>query len=394
MTKKTLQINLILNPSRDYDKMILEGIGHYIRKFECHWEVFCEEDIGHDTQKVKCLYGDGIIGNIETLDLEYIKNNSSIPAVAIGGSFQNNADYPEIPYIATNNASIISMAINHLLDKGIYNLGFYGLPDYIDCQWAHERAEAFRNFALKNKLPFDIHTGPLISAETWNDSAQTLLKWLANLPKPIGIVAINETRARQLIQTCQQLKLEIPTDVAIINIGNDEVMDYLTHIPVSQIEQNCYQLGFEAARRLHDIFIGTRPFSRDKKIIEPTAIKEKMSTQYRINKDPLAIKAAQYIHQKACQGIKVSQVVDYVGISRSNLEQRFESVYEVTLHTAIHQTKLKEAKHFLQQTNLPISEVAINCGYPSTQYLYAVFQRDLGMTPKEYRCQKKAKSTS
>jgi LacI family transcriptional regulator len=47
---------------------------------------------------------------------------------------------------------------------------------------------------------------------------------------------------------------------------------------------------------------------------------ERRSTDYRSLNDPSVIQAMHYIRNHACKGIKVEQVLDAVGISRSNLE--------------------------------------------------------------------------
>jgi LacI family transcriptional regulator len=50
-----------------------------------------------------------------------------------------------------------------------------------------------------------------------------------------------------------------------------------------------------------------------------------------------------YIRNHACKGIKVDQVLDSVGISRSNLEKRFKEEVGETIHAVIHAEKLEKA---------------------------------------------------
>ena len=97
-----------------------------------------------------------------------------------------------------------------------------------------------------------------------------------------------------------------------------------------------------------------------------------------------------FIRQNAARGIKVEQVLDYVGISRSNLEQRFKDERGHSIHTEIHNEKLEKACNMLVIGNMSTTEVANVCGYPSLQYMYAVFKKHFGQTPREYREQQKA----
>lgn len=92
-----------------------------------------------------------------------------------------------------------------------------------------------------------------------------------------------------------------------------------------------------------------------------------------------------YIRCYACKGIKVEQVLDAVGMSRSNLEKRFKDEMGQTIHGVIHAEKLERARNLLVSTSLSINEISVMCGYPSLPYFYAVFRKEYDLTPKEYR---------
>jgi LacI family transcriptional regulator len=92
-----------------------------------------------------------------------------------------------------------------------------------------------------------------------------------------------------------------------------------------------------------------------------------------------------FIRQNACRGIKVDQVLEFVGISRSNLESRFKEERGHSIHHELHQEKLDTACDLLKDANLSTQEVAKASGYPSLQYMYAVFKKHFDKTPKEYR---------
>ena len=81
----------------------------------------------------------------------------------------------------------------------------------------------------------------------------------------------------------------------------------------------------------------------------------------------------------------MDQVTDYVGISRSNLEHRFQAERGHSIHTEIHNEKLTRACKMLEETTVSPNEIASICGYPSLQYMYAVFKKHFNLTPKSYR---------
>ncbi|WP_374058216.1 helix-turn-helix transcriptional regulator [Candidatus Pantoea persica] len=97
------------------------------------------------------------------------------------------------------------------------------------------------------------------------------------------------------------------------------------------------------------------------------------------------IQAMHYIRFNACKGIKVEQVLDAIGMSRSNLEKRFRDETGDTIHTMIHREKLDKARELLASSSLNINEISQMCDYPSLQYFYSVFKKRYATTPKEYR---------
>ena len=84
-------------------------------------------------------------------------------------------------------------------------------------------------------------------------------------------------------------------------------------------------------------------------------------------------------------GIKTEQVADYVGVSRSLLEEHFRRELQRTVHQEILRHKLEAAQALLAGRQASSAEVAIRCGFTSLQYMYAVFRRELGCTPREYQ---------
>jgi LacI family transcriptional regulator len=97
------------------------------------------------------------------------------------------------------------------------------------------------------------------------------------------------------------------------------------------------------------------------------------------------MRARHYIRQYGCQGIKTEQVADYVGVSRSSLEEHFRRELGYTVHQEILNHKLDIAKQLLARHDMSSAEVAVRCGFTSLQYMYAVFRRELDCTPREFQ---------
>ncbi len=176
----------------------------------------------------------------------------------------------------------------------------------------------------------------------------------------------------------------MPEKLCVIGIDNEELTRYLSRVALSSVARGTRQMGYQAAKLLHRL-LNNEALPLQRQLIPPMRVVERRSTDYRSLNDPSVIQAMHYIRNNACKGIKVEQVLDAVGISRSNLEKRFKEEVGETIHTVIHSEKLEKARSLLVSTSLSINEISQMCGYPSLQYFYSVFKKEYDVTPKEYR---------
>lgn len=383
---KRFRITLLFNANKVYDRQVIEGIGEYLQASQCEWDIFLEEDFVTHLDNFDQWDGDGIIADFDNPKVIEKLSNVKVPIVAIGGSCKNEGDYPDVPYVATDNHALVELAFQHLREKGLENYAFYGIPSDSWKRWAHERELAFTDIVEREGYKGAIYRGAETSSKTWQYDMNRLADWLQMLPTPVGIIAVTDSRARHLLQMCEQLGIMVPDKVSVIGIDNEELARYLTRVSLSSVGQGCKEMGYRAAKILHKKLEGKESDSAPARIlVPPTKVYERQSTDFKALKDPYVIQAMHYIRHNACKGIKVDQVLSYVGISRSNMEVRFKEERGHSIHQEIHNSKLSRARNLLSNTSLPIAEIAELCGYPSLQYMYSVFKKNLDQTPKDYR---------
>jgi LacI family transcriptional regulator len=97
------------------------------------------------------------------------------------------------------------------------------------------------------------------------------------------------------------------------------------------------------------------------------------------------MRARHFIRQYACQRIRTEQVADYVGISRSSLESHFRQELGHSVHDEILRSRLHAATRILEQGDCNLTDVALRCGFTSSQYMHSVFKRELGCSPRGYQ---------
>ena len=141
-------------------------------------------------------------------------------------------------------------------------------------------------------------------------------------------------------------------------------------------------MGRIAAEMLHRRLTGA-PIQHSRILVPPEGINPQDSSRHQPINHPYVMRALHYIRQFAAQGIKVAQVADYVGVSRTTLESHFRRQFGRSVHEEILSFKIKMARQLLESGENTCNEVAHRCGFTTVQYMYAVFRRELGCSPRE-----------
>ena len=379
------RIALLFNGGKIYDRGIITGIGNYLSSTRASWDLFLEEDFLCRLKGIERWQGDGIIADFDDPLIGEALAGSRLPVVAVGGSYEDERAYPShIPYVATDNFALIKLAYEHLIEAGLTRFACFSLPEAQSNRWAQEREKAFRRLLKRDGLTGEVYRGLSTSAPLWDSAVEQQIAWLQSLPKPIGIIAVSDARARQLLQACLTAGIAVPEQVALIGIDNDPLTRTLTRVPLSSVIQGTQSMGRMAAHMLHQMLHGM-PSTTHQILVPPEAINVQASSLHQPLGNPYVMQALHFIRQYACQGIKTAQVASYVGISRSSLESHFRKERGCSVHDEILGFKLAAAASRLEKTDSAIADIAQNCGFKSAQYLHTVFRREFGCTPREYQ---------
>lgn len=98
-----------------------------------------------------------------------------------------------------------------------------------------------------------------------------------------------------------------------------------------------------------------------------------------------AIEYIQYFYQ---MGINVSDIVNYVGISRAYLNNSFQKELGVSLQKFLIDFRMHKAAALLLGSNRSISEIAQSVGYEDALTFSKAFKKKFEVSPKLYREQK------
>jgi LacI family transcriptional regulator len=89
------------------------------------------------------------------------------------------------------------------------------------------------------------------------------------------------------------------------------------------------------------------------------------------------------------EGLIVEQVLHHLEVSRKTLESRMKRAIGRTPHAVICRAQVERAKHLLQDPQIQLNQIARVCGFERRARFFEVFKRVTGITPGEYRRQRR-----
>lgn len=380
-----MRLLIISDFTEQFPYKLLRGIMAWSRRSEEPW-VVCkmppsykrEIGIRGVIRWAKNWRADVVIGQFDPEDDVSLFRKNGI--VAIAQDYISKFD--SIPNITADYELTGAMAAARLCGHGFRNFGFFG---YEGVCWSEGRRKGFEE---KLRDEFNIGTVHVFVdrnlSSMWNYDIAELRKWLLSLPKPIGIFACDDNQAEILLETCQASGINVPLDVAIIGVDNDEVTCNLTVPAITSVNMDIENAGFEvaemAARMVKD------PSYRGKDVvIRPIAVIGRGSTGIMATKDPVVAEAMRFIYENRSRKLQVADVIKRVPVSRRLLEQRFKDATGASIYTVISNLRMDYFAQQLVSTSDTVSEIAARMDEPDTKSISRRFQAIKGCTPTEYR---------
>ncbi len=379
--QSTRQVALILQTRMQENIGILEGIAAYER-VHCDWNFFLD-DQAMSVRDPSWLFRknwDGVICRHRFKEVLQECVRRGIPCVDLE---DDPTTIEGVPKVRPDNRVLGHIAAEHLLDRAFNHLAFCG---YSNQHWSIDRRKGFVEAVEAVDLECQLLETDFIHVLTpdWDLQEQTtIMDWLKELPKPVGIMACHDMRALQVISAAHQCGLNIPGDVAVLGANNETVRAQISHPPLSSVPVNAYEWGQTGARLLHQLFDGKSVDNET--YIEPLQVVVRQSTEALAIEDPFVVKALRIIREEACQYLRVEDLAERVNVSRSLLDRRFRKFLRRTPQEEIRNVRITRAKKFLIETDMTLPEIAEQTGFDHPEYLSVMFKRLTGETPRGFR---------
>lgn len=81
----------------------------------------------------------------------------------------------------------------------------------------------------------------------------------------------------------------------------------------------------------------------------------------------------------------LTELAGIAGVHQVHLSREFRKHYNCTIGEFIRKRRVEHACRMLTQTNTPLSEIALTCGFSDQSHFSAMFKSHVGLTPAKYR---------
>ena len=373
-------IALLVETSLASGRDILRGIARYVREHE-PWALYHEP---HGLEKsvprwLRGWKGDGIIARIQSRHMAKELAATGIPVVDVLGLVPN----VRFPLVHVDNGAIGRMAAEHLRERGLRQFGFFGIRGE---SWSEQRYAGFSAAVAGAQRDVPVYQLPRDASgkRSWERAENKLARWIAALPKPIGVLVCSDQRGAQFLEACRRAGVSVPDEVAVIGVDNDEPLCEVCLPPLSSIEAGHTSVGYQAAALLDSLLQG-QASPRKPLLVEPRGVIARPSTEVLAVGDPVVATALRLIRDQAHTGLKIDALARQVGTSRSVLQRRFRALLHRSIHQEILAARIKRARDLLVRTDLPLIQVAERAGFKHQEYMGAVFRARVGKTPAQLR---------
>jgi len=324
---------------------------------------------------LKGWQGDGLVAFLTNAEEVALAQELKLPLVNLSGALADTA----FPRVRMDYAAMGRLAAEHFLKRGFSHFAYYGV---LDLWYAAEIGRGFAEALAAEGFELHRHDSPsaLDPRSHWIQDGSAFAAWLQALPRPCALLCAQDQRGVHAVHTCFRSGLRVPQDIAVLGCNNDGISCEMLSPTLSSVARAGDDLGYAAARLLHQLMQGIQAPATDL-VFPPGKVIERDSTATLVLDDPELQKAVAYIRANIAASLNVASICTYLGRSRRWLEYAFRKELDCTPLDFILQSRVQAATRMLrQQPKAKLGAIASNCGFSSPAQMQRAFKKMGGGT--------------
>jgi len=286
------------------------------------------------------------------------------------------------PSVNVDNTAIGRMGAEFLLGKGFLRTAFCG----VGTAWSDERRDGFRAHTKEAGRTCECTDVPFAQVRDWGFGVgleRRLRQWIGGLGPGIAVMAAHDALANRLVDVCLQQGLRVPQDVAVLGVGNHELLCRLSPVPISSVDTNVPQVAIQAATLLEAMIDGRTP--RAVPLVPPQGVVERHSTDVVVYGNDLVAKIITHIREHTGGGLRTADLLKAFPVSPRTLSRRFARYVGHSPAAEIREARILQARRLVEQSQLSLAEIAAACGYVDLSHMTRAFRKTIGIPPGALR---------
>lgn len=381
-SKKRIQEVAFAFPRGAHQEVFIEGVYQYATEHNRRWSyIIAPEWNSVSIRQLVGWTGDGVIAALNTPKEAECAATFHLPVVNMSSALSESP----VPRSMVDNFAIGTLAAEHLLERGFRNYAFYGMRDL---DYSKQRLRGYQTRLKSGGYQCESFTLPStfdLRGNVWLSQQKRLTEWLAKLPSPCGLFAASDARARQVINSCDQLQRSVPERLSVIGVDDQQIICEHVHPTISSIARNNIAEGYKAASLLDRLMRGRKVPIKDQLIAPLRVIPRESTATFAVSDDRLR-EVLNYFQQHMEDPVTVEELCAHVDVSRRWLEYSFRNVLNETPYQYMRRQRLEGAQRLLaDDPNVKIYHIAQQVGFSSAKQLTKAFRREFGTSPREYR---------
>jgi len=383
--KKTRRVAILIPIDNKAGRDRVSGI---LRYFESHPHLEAVITGDHAAnRRLSDLSGvklDGLITTPEFLAQRNLMRRFAAPAIVIANG-RNLVPPPgcrRFGAVVCDNEGVGRSGAEFFLKKNFTSFAFVGMPEAQ--AWADERLDGFRDTLAQKGFGCVTYRPPAGSG--WKAEERTLMRFLRGLPKPCGLLAAIDSRAKHVIDICSRIGIAVPQQISVLGVDNDEMFCEWSRPSISSIYPEFEMSGYRLAELL-DSLIHSPPKPQVVLRYGVTGIVERLSTLDLKGSARIVTLAREYIRRNAKAPVRLTDIAAAAGCSPRILQRRFQEVTGQTPIAELRQRRLEHVCEMLVKTTTPIDLIGGFCGFTSNSNLKEAFRAMYGMSLSDFRKQ-------
>lgn len=217
-----------------------------------------------------------------------------------------------------------------------------------------------------------------------------LTEHLLKFEEPVGLFSAFVEPAMEFMEMATSAGVQVPGQIGMAAQTEDGLTGTVTKVPLSCIVPDFERQGFEAGALLEKVMNGEKIPANHREFIGEREFTIRQSSDQMVSIDPQVNEMVEFIRMHAHEPHFCSDsVADRMGCSLRSVQIRFNQVFQRGVADIIRLHRTQRGADLLSTTDRRIKDIVTECGFTSSPQFERAIKKMYGMSPTEFRRQKK-----